>query len=126
MMKRIGGMGEHDERGEMWLVSLHQPEFYISLKKLGMSDEKFEIWKNLYNKKVFQKDINYNPNIGVAHIVVEKSKKGTFTWSVANEWFNKESNASFKYMGLIVVSPEEIQEYYDEIEMRDNANKYNL
>jgi hypothetical protein len=119
-------MGEYDERGEMWLVPLHQPEFYICLRKLGMSDEKFEVWKNLYNKKVFQKDINYNPNIGVDHIVVEKSKKGTFTWSVANQWFNKEDNASFKYMGLMVVSSEEVKEYYDDIEMRDNANKYNL
>ena len=43
------GMGEHDERGERWLVPLHQPEFYICLRKLGMSDEKFEVWKNLYN-----------------------------------------------------------------------------
>jgi len=118
-------------QGENWKISLHSPEFYISLKKLGMNDKDFERWSHLYKNGVFYKVQRNSPKL--EYIIVEKYLHGDgyggFTWTPIDSWVFTDGDFNvprFKYMGEIIVTPEEIEKWNDNIEMINNTKKYNL
>ena len=116
-------LGEKN-RGEMWKIPLKQPDFEICIKKIGMPEDKIRFWVRL-SKDTMRKDIN-GKITGYKYVIVEKSKKGSFTWSRYDTWFREDDNASFKYMGELKATEEEIKDHYYQIELKKDIEKYNL
>lgn len=115
---------DEDNRGEMWKVSLKPPDFEICLKKIGMPEDKIPFWIKL-SEDTMKKDLN-RKFVDYSHVIVQKLKKGGFTWSRCDEWFRGEDNASFKYKGELNATEEEIRDYWYQIELEKDTNKYNL
>ena len=119
----------YEPKGKKWKLPLKMPDFIICLKKIGMDDHTLETWVRLHGLKSFQKiEIGSNKkDPDITHIIIEKSEKDKFTWSPISSYINQEEdNFSFKYMGELIATPEDIKEYYDEIEMKKDADNYNL
>lgn len=117
---------DEESKGKMWKVPLKMPDFLVILKKLGMDEEQLKKWKHMHSLKTFIKDWNNKIHDSIKYVIVQKSEKDYFTWSMCDRWFRNEDNASYKYMGELEATPEEIQEYWDEIDMKNQANKYNI
>jgi hypothetical protein len=121
-------------KGKKWKIPIKLPDFYICLKKAGMPDEQFKQWKNLHRSGLFSRNEKSRmPDPSIEYIILETSvprenyPNGYFTWSVLDKWYNQEEdNASFKYMGELKASDEEIKDWIDMEEAEKAAIKYNL
>ena len=120
-MKHIKEYYDYDVYGKKWKVSLKDPNFFICLRKAGMTEEKIDYWKVLYKTKTFWKHYNENAE----YIILQQSPKGYFTWS-ALEPFSLQDDASYDYMGELKATPKEIEEWIEEQEAKEPAKKYNL
>jgi len=116
----------YNVKTQKWVIPLKMPDFIISLKKIGVTD--IERWTNLYHNKVFT-DYGKYPNRKTITMCKEKyisdnvEEKDSFTWN----WVPiSHGNEYFTFMGKIECTPEEIKEYNDEIEAKENSIKYNL
>ena len=121
-MKYIKEYSEYDERGSKWKIPLKEPDFFICLRKVKMSEEIFERWKNLYRHKIFLKD---NYSLDKNYIILQQSPTGYFTWS-PYELYSTRNDYSYKYKGELKATPEEIQDWNEEQEAKEIAKKYNL
>lgn len=104
-----------------WVVPLKMPDFIICLKKIGMNDKDINRWVRLYKNDVFTEDGRYPDR---ETITIDKDLEyNSYTWF----WYPiTKSDEYHDFRGKLECTPEEIQEYYDEIEMRNNIKKYNL
>jgi len=118
----------YNVKGQKWVISLKMPDFIISLKKIRMND--IDRWSNLYRNKVFTEYGKY-PNRETITISKERYKsnynneKDGFTWGWCPVTKDDE-NDRWTFMGKIECTPEEIKDYYDNIEINKNIDKYNL
>lgn len=117
---------EEDNRGEMWKLPLKKPDFYICLNKVEMPEDQQNFWKRSLDDGMYQKDIHRNFHPEIKYMILQRSNTGYFTWSRCDKFFHDESNASFIYKGEMKVTDEEVKEYYYQIELKKDANKYNL
>jgi hypothetical protein len=116
----------YNVKPQKWVISLNMPDFIISLKKIGVTD--INKWINLYHNKVFT-DYGEYPDRETITIRKERYKsddnieEDSFTWY----WYPASKSDEYTdFMGKIECTPEEIKNYYDEIEINKNINKYNL
>ena len=122
-MKYIKEYNFWDNYGKKWKVPLKEPDFFICLHNAGINDEELKRWKHLYNMNIFHKtnSIEKKPK----YIILNKWASGHFTWSEL-ETYSLQDNANFKYMGELEATPNEIKQWYEDIEMKKDMEKYNL
>lgn len=111
-----------EKRNKIWIVPLKMPDFIIGLKKIGIPEKDINDWMNLYNKGVFT---NYGKYPDRKSITIDKDNrvKDSYTWY----WYpSTEGNEYIEFGGKLEITPKEIQNYYYEIEFKQNINKYNL
>jgi hypothetical protein len=106
---------EKKER-QIWNVPLKMPDFIISLKKIGMNEKEVDKWMRLHRNKVFN-HITNKERITIQY------HDGHFTWY---SYPSEEGNEYTDFMGKLEYTPEEIQEYYDDIKLKEDQKKYNL
>lgn len=116
----------NDDRGQMWKIPLKKPDFYICLDKVEMPKDQQTFWKRSLDNGMFVKDINRKIDDSITHMILQRSFTGYFTWSRCDKYWTDGDNASYRYMGEMKVTPEEIDEYNYQIEMEKDAKKYNL
>lgn len=112
---------ENNVSYQHWIISLKMPDFLLSLKKIGFLEKDIIYWLNLFKNDTFTEGRKYPDR---KTITISKNKNiGGFTWY----WYPKrESDHLSEFMGEIVITPEEIQEYFNDIEIKKNVQKYNL
>jgi len=113
---------EDSDKKLVWNIPVKMPDFYISLKKIGMPDKQIIDWIRLRKNKVFStKDTN--TNFETISLVKHPEHEDSYTWY----WYpTSESNEYNIFMGKLECTPEEIQEYYDDIEFKKNTTKFNI
>lgn len=113
---------EDSDKKLVWNIPVKMPDFYISLKKIGMPDKQIIDWIRLRKNKVFStKDTN--TNFETISLVKDSEQEDSYTWY----WYpTSESNEYNIFMGKLECTPEEIQEYYDDIEFKKNTTKFNI
>jgi len=106
----------------VWNIPVKMPDFYLSLKKIGMSDRVIKDWLRLRQNKVFStKDTN--TNFETISLVKDSEQEDSYTWY----WYpTSESDEYTIYMGKLECTPEEIHKYYDDIEFKKNITKFNI
>jgi hypothetical protein len=112
----------YEHKNEIWVIPLKMPDFIISLKKIGFTPDKIDHWVKLYNKDVFREYSKYSDRetITIRH---EIGTTNGYTW----HWYpSTEGDDWNKFMGKLEITPDEIQEYYDKIEMEKAIKKYNI
>jgi hypothetical protein len=118
----------YNVKPQKWVIPLKMPDFIISLKKIGVTD--IDRWVQLHRNKVFTDHGEY-PDRETITMRKERFKsdnnkeKDGFTW----DWCpvtKDDENEYWTFMGKIECTPEEIKDYYDNIEISKNIDKYNL
>jgi hypothetical protein len=108
-----------EKKCKIWVVPLKMPDFIISLKKIGIDDKNINDWMRLYKNNVFTEYGKYPDR---ETITIKKEGNG-FTWY----WYpSTEGNEYTDFMGKLEYTPEEIQDYYYQIELEKAVKKYNL
>lgn len=110
-----------EKQYKIWVVPLKMPDFLISLKRIGFSEKKIKDWMRLYDRKVFT-DYEQYPNRETITIRKESGHDG-YTWY----WYpSTEGDEYTEFMGKLEITPKELQDYYDKIEMEKDIKKFNL
>jgi len=118
-MKYIKLFERFGRKSQIWVVPLKIPDFIISLKKIGMDDKKINDWMRLHKNDVFTDHRKYPDR----KTITIKKEGGGYTWY----WYpSTEGDEYTDFMGKLEYTPEEIQDYYDEIELEKDANRYNV
>lgn len=105
---------------QVWVVPLKMPDFIICLNKIGVKD--IDRWVQLHRYNVFTDGKKY-PTRKTITMRKDIGRGNGFTW---HEYPTSKSSDYTQFMGKLECTPEEIQEYYDNIEMEKRSKKYNL
>ena len=109
----------YGKKDKVWVVPLKMPDFIISLQKIGMNDKEIDRWTHLHNVDVFTNNDN-NPET----ITIKKDcDHGGFTWY---PYPTSKSNSYMDFMGKLKITPEEIENYYNNIKIKEDSKKYNI
>jgi len=103
---------EDSDKKLLWNMPVKMPDFYISLKKIGMPEIIIKDWIRLRKNKVFTARDNFT-DLETITIVKHPEYENSYTWY---PYPTSESYDNNIFMGKLVCTPEEIQDYYDEIE----------
>jgi hypothetical protein len=110
----------------VWVVSIKMPDFEVSLWKIGMNDEDIKHWVHLNKVGVFT-DYGKYPNVKTItmskNVEYDVWRKNSFTWY---PYPTSESSKYTIFMGKIEITPKDIQDYNDYLEIKDDAKKYNI
>lgn len=110
---------ERFKKCQIWVVPLKMPDFIISLKKIGMDNEQIKNWMNFHKRDVFT-DYRKYPD---RETITIRKEENRFTWY----WYpSTEGDEYTDFMGKLECTTEEIQDYYYQIELENDAKKYNL
>jgi len=110
------------QRDQVWIVSLKMPDFLLSLHKIGMNDKNIRDWMHLHKIGVFT-DYNNFPDRKTITIKKHNEYEDSYTWY----WYPSTESDEYKiFMGKLESTPKEIQDYYNDIELKKDAKKYNL
>ena len=110
------------QRDQVWVVPLKMPDFLLSLHKIGMNDKNIGHWMHLHKIGVFT-DYNKFPDKKTITIQKHNEYKDSYTWY---RYPSTESDEYKIFMGKLESTPKEIQDYYDDIELKKDVKKYNL
>lgn len=119
---------ENVNKKQIFIIPLEMPCFKICLEKLGMSKKEIERWMNNYKNKVLTEFTDYGQYPLRKTITISREKyisriDYSYTWY----WYPGGQNNEYQeFMGKLDCTPEEIEEYLDNIEREENIKKYNL
>jgi hypothetical protein len=108
-----------ESKYQIWVIPLKMPDFIISLKKIGMNDKMINDWMRLYKNDVFTDHGKYPDR----KTITIRKEGNVYTWY----WYPSTDGDEYtKFMGKLEYTPEEIQDYYYQIELEKDVNRYNI